>query len=59
MLFDISYFISIGIRIFDTSKNRTDFVKKKLFNRTNGLSYSYVDDPFDSTILLDHIQRIR
>lgn len=59
MLFNISYFISIGIRIFGTLKNRADFVKEKLFNRTNGLSYSYIDDPFDSTILLDHIQRIR
>lgn len=59
MLFNISYFISIGIRIVGIFKNRTDFVKEKLFNRTNGLSYSYVDDPFDSTILLDHVQRIR
>lgn len=58
MLFNISYFISIGIGIFGIYKNSTDFVKEKLFNRTNGSSYSYVDDPFDPTFPLDHIQRI-
>lgn len=58
MLFNISYFVSIGIRIFGIYKNRTDFVKEKLFNRTNGSSYNHVDDPFDLTILLVHVQRI-